>query len=1091
MHDVQGKNLATMMTTKWGLPTPRIVLFMLTNLGDQHWANGRQMAAFQKGLVSSANTTSMWLITNGLDVGLSKLIGEAVEKETEELKTFRYLEKNRQSFNVIGIANEHNLSYNQDFFGREVELAKSGSKVNEHRYELNQKHTHFVIMKESQANEDHTGSFLINFIDYLTKRDERSPKKRRRRKEGNFVDDEDDNACEEDDDEGPLFSGDTNYSNYSTISAYYHSGQSNRPPLLSSLQQQQQSQQQQPPHQIFPRPSGAGNMMVNHHDEQTDGTKKVWNAERERSHAPTKQLENETFYDTVSFVSREGHVEPAEQTPLIEETPTAPSSGRETSASTKNTKFYIEASTSPSRETSADPAGRKRKVSPDKASSFAGSSNIETNLIPVVCIVIRGGYNCARLVLENLKRHNPVIVFRGTGGFADLLAFAFVEMQTRCRDIYTSWDAEFVENTLKPLLTSKIVKRFPYLRNNAMTRNIFRDRIIECVRRSGSPRGRLYLSILNISNSSCNLENLSEFILLSLFRSQNRKDTLDANLLRKDFYLTLDWNCAHVALDEVLRRNPGYNLQLEKNIFELALVRDNREDFVDLFLSHGFKIHKYLTPFRLRRLIKYSLQSQDFFRTVCMENIIGIAVWSVNFDELLDRLEVDADSFIMKEFNQLILTTTHLRSFINVEHLYLNIMSLYPDDEQSAERKSVAILAMWAVFNKRFKLAEIIWKHSDQPIHLGLIISMMLQRLAWFVSENFLKEELQKHAKSFAVFAIGVLDACYQKDERRAYELLSEEGNDWDRKTAVDIAANASNRAFIGHPCCQKWLTNTFNGRIRIRELSWGIFTVPAEAKIILSAFLIFPMYFWIRFLDEKGDSIVWHKKGMLERGFYEESDTEEELRTENFKLIQLKQTESLEAGGGGGGTNSALRYTLARLNQERAAGNGGGKKQGYYFNRQKRFFLRKQPPLWTMIYHLWSAPITKFWTYQAFYIIYLIILSIATVWPGCGNWWLDFSVCSWTWLSLIEQTQRTMRLYRKYASVPMFFRVVEILGIFIFCFIYTFGRVLTWNQHSIGFLVAPYTMKVVLCIGVLYFYYRLFGNYLPISSTLGPLLYR
>ena len=33
--------------------------------------------------------------------------------------------------------------------------------------------------------------------------------------------------------------------------------------------------------------------------------------------------------------------------------------------------------------------------------------------------------------------------------------------------------------------------------------------------------------------------------------------------------------------------------------------------------------------------------------------------------------------------------------------------------------------------------------------------------------------------------------------------------------------------------------------------------------------------------------------------------------------------------------------------------------------------------------------------------------------------------------------------------------------------------------------------MKVVLCIGLLYFYYRLFAIHLPISATLGPLLYR
>src|SRR5699024_5881665 len=145
--------------------------------------------------------------------------------------------------------------------------------------------------------------------------------------------------------------------------------------------------------------------------------------------------------------------------------------------------------------------------------------------------------------------------------------------------------------------------------------------------------GRVYLSILTMHNSNSHLENLSEFILHALFKSQNRREITDASLLRKDLYLTLDWNCPHVARDEVLRRNPSYNLQLEKSIFEIALLRDNREDFVDLtiitqkcylknrflqlqieksifeiallrdnredfvdlFLSYGFRLHKYLT----------------------------------------------------------------------------------------------------------------------------------------------------------------------------------------------------------------------------------------------------------------------------------------------------------------------------------------------------------------------------------------------------------------------------------------------------------------------------------------------------------------
>ncbi|OTF77807.1 hypothetical protein BLA29_000632 [Euroglyphus maynei] len=769
-----------------------------------------------------------------------------------------------------------------------------------------------------------------------------------------------------------------------------------------------------------------------------------------------------------------------------------------------------------------DDVSGARPMSPmlenDSLSKLTKDAN--EKMIPVVCLVIQGDYQCAKLVLDNIRRRNPVIVLRGSGGFADLLSYAYIEMQHRCRDLYHAWDAEFVEQTLKPLLVQKIVRQFPEFRNNAMARNTFRDRIIECVRESGSPRGRVYLSILNMHNSSCDLTNLSEFILLSLFKSQHRRDKLDSSLIRKDLYLTLDWNCPIVALDEVLARNPSYNLQLEKSIFELAVLKSNREDFVDLFLTHGFKIHKYLTPFRLIRLIRYSLLESDFFRTVCMEAILGVPVWSDNFEELLGRLaspshsNIDPEKFISNEFNQLIFTTTSLHNFVSPQDMCLNIMGMYQVDAGSSERKALATLAMWAVFNRRFKLAEILWKHSDQPIHLGLILSMILDRMAWFIPEQNVKDDLQNQSKIFAKYAIDVLDACYRNDEQRGYDLLDQKNSDWDQQTAVDIAANGSHRAFIAHPCCQKWLTNTFNGRIRVRELSWGFLTIPPVIKIIVSAFLILPMYIWIRFLDVN-HKWTEHKTKLLEElnqadDSNDSNDDDDEFlakAADELKLIPLdsnhkpinrnmnengRKYNMIEQLFDNQLTISSLddevRTALTRMIRKRKKRGhndpDGTSNKSSYDRERNNLFIDKQPPLLKMIYLLWNSPITKFWTYHIFYIIYLALLSLALIWPGCV-------------LNIIEHIRRVYILYRRYTSVPMFFRILETILLIIFWLTYTWGRVLIVYSYSIhGHLfsrynIDPYGMKVVLSAGLLYFYYRLFYIYLPISPTLGPLLYR
>ncbi|CAL1287800.1 unnamed protein product, partial [Larinioides sclopetarius] len=114
--------------------------------------------------------------------------------------------------------------------------------------------------------------------------------------------------------------------------------------------------------------------------------------------------------------------------------------------------------------------------------------------IPVVAVLFQGGTDCARLVLDHLKRHLPLVVMKGTGGLADILGFAYSEINQRPQGIA---DAEFCENYLKPELSRKISEKFPKLRDNSLSRNIFRDRIMDCIRYA-KQNEQIYLTILNI-----------------------------------------------------------------------------------------------------------------------------------------------------------------------------------------------------------------------------------------------------------------------------------------------------------------------------------------------------------------------------------------------------------------------------------------------------------------------------------------------------------------------------------------------------------------------------------------------------------------
>ncbi|KAH8024834.1 hypothetical protein HPB51_001467 [Rhipicephalus microplus] len=120
------------------------------------------------------------------------------------------------------------------------------------------------------------------------------------------------------------------------------------------------------------------------------------------------------------------------------------------------------------------------------------------------------------------------------------------------------------------------------------------------------------------------------------------------------------------------------------------------------------------------------------------------------------------------------------------------------------------------------------------------------------------------------------------------------------------------------------------------------------------------------------------------------------------------------------------------------------------------------------------------------FYIVYLALFSVAVLLPSCGNRYVDMAVCAWTALIALESARRTYVLHKRYHDVPLFLRCVEVLLIAAFVAVYVVARVLGPTPFF-----SPYSVKVVLCAALLGFYYRQIVIYLPISPTLGPLLYK
>ena len=629
--------------------------------------------------------------------------------------------------------------------------------------------------------------------------------------------------------------------------------------------------------------------------------------------------------------------------------------------------------------------------------------------------------------------------------------------------------------------------------------------MIECVRLSRQ-ENRQYLAILDMHKpNSCNLKNLSEHLLNALLKSrQNLHCSTNEQMLRGkcqfivfltifcmlfsnvDFELTMDWNCAEVAKNLLFNKSSLNITELFRLQFSNVLIRLNREQFVEIFLSNGFQVHKFLTPSRLNRLYRI-IHENEFFHTVCWESALG---QSSNSKQ--------SKFFIESELNWLIEFCTGIDSFVNtgmkanyvpinlliclncLEELHLNSLGQYANDLLTAERKALALLTFWAVMQNRYELVKVLWKYSDHPVHLALIISMFFERLSYNVMDTNTKADMKQKSKLFADYANGVLDRCYNENISQAYNVLRESIKDWNYMTAVDIAARAQKRQFLAHPCCQKWLTNTFQGKIRVREITWGFFTIPAPLKILLCSLLVFPMYIWIQFSNEGIESN--HGKSDLD----DEFDVYENMFSTN-NMPQCSKHEVNQPTNQNANQNIPFdeqTFDQGIINQAFEDTEMAKARQAGNIHRRE-VLVKKQPPIDKMIQLMWTAPITKFYTSQLFYIVFLVLISLATLYPNCGSLLLDSIVCLWIILFMISSARHTYFLLINYSSISIYPKIIEIILIGAFVLIFAITRIF-------GLYLYPlYGQKVVISLALLYFYYRLISIYLPISPTLGPLLHR
>ncbi|CAG4987133.1 unnamed protein product [Colias eurytheme] len=704
---------------------------------------------------------------------------------------------------------------------------------------------------------------------------------------------------------------------------------------------------------------------------------------------------------------------------------------------------------------------------------------------PVVCLVIEGGTNTVRAVLEYVTDTPPVpvVVCDGSGRAADLIAFVHK---------YASETGEqTVLESMRDYLIGTIQKTFEVGLQQA---ECLYGELLQCTRKKN------LITVFRIQERAegGEVQELDQVILTALFRAQHLSPS-------EQLSLALTWNRVDIARSEIF----VYGQEWPRGALDEAMMQaleHDRIDFVKLLLENGVSMRKFLTIPRLEELYNTKSGPSNTLRYILRDvrphlprgyvytlHDIGLVI-----NKLMGgayRCYYTRRKFrpiYAKVMNKSVNVHRNSASFTrhNAGGLSLITGFMPVTTEMALFDYPFNELLMWAVLTKRHQMALLMWTHGEEALAKSLVACKLYKAMAHEAAEDDMEtevyEELRHYGKEFETKALELLDYCYRQDDDQAQQLLTCELQNWSGQTCLSLAVAANHRALLAHPCSQIILADLWMGGLRTRK--------NTNLKVILS--LLCPLYILqlefkskeeLQLMPQTEEEHLENESIEDDRSTKDPNDAEVGVkrRTLSIKKIippgQPGKTDKTQALIGSGAECET------RVDQNGKVGKIGWELSyrelpEYHVPEDKRMRplrLRKK------IYEFFTAPITKFWADSIAYILFLLMFTYTVLvkMNSTPSWPEIYSIC-YIITFLCEKIREIV------TSEPVAIRHK-----------FSVWAWNMWNTYDAGFIIfflvgltlrfRPGSMdvgRVIYCVDIIYWYLRIL-NILGVNKYLGPLV--
>ncbi|XP_037946393.1 transient receptor potential cation channel trpm-like isoform X3 [Teleopsis dalmanni] len=685
---------------------------------------------------------------------------------------------------------------------------------------------------------------------------------------------------------------------------------------------------------------------------------------------------------------------------------------------------------------------------------------------PVVCLVIEGGTNTIRAVLEYVTDTPPVpvVVCDGSGRAADLIAFV--------HKYASDGDEQPVLESMRDYLIGTIQKTFEVAMDQA--EKLYQE-LLQCT------RNKNLITVFRIQEKpEGEAQELDQTILTALFKSQHLSPP-------EQLSLALTWNRVDIARSEIFVYGQEWPHGALDEAMMQALEHD-RIDFVKLLLENGVSMKKFLTIPRLEELYNTKHGPANtlgyILRDVRPHIPKGYIYTLHDIGLVINKLMGGAyrSYYTRRKFRPIYAkvmnsyANAHRKSSTYQRCAGANSLSLVTGllpftSEMALFEFPFNELLIWAVLTKRQQMALLMWTHGEEALAKSLVACKLYKAMAHEAAEDDLDteiyDELRAYAKEFESKGIKLLDFSYRTDAEKAQRLLTCELHSWSNQSCLSLAVAANHRALLAHPCSQVILADLWMGGLRTRK--------NTNLKVILG--LVMPFY--IKCLDfktkEELQQMPQTEEEHLENQNLDNDDSDRSHPDAENALTKAKRTISMKC-----------RMT-SNNNPEKVSLTDSDPSQFREFFNIAEYEIKQQQPLRLKkkFYEFYTAPITKFWADSIAYMFFLIMFTF-TVLVKMGPFprWQEFYSIA-------------------YITALGFEKIREIISSEPVAITHKFS-VWAWNMWNpcdgaaiilfligLSFRFRPNTMdvgRVIYCVDSIYWYLRLL-NILGVNKYLGPLV--